>query len=79
MLGHKDEQGSPMGENPGRRQGVGSKKYKKIKTTPHKTTKKKKQTQIQKRKQNFKKGEATLQSSVVTDDRVTNSEKAEME
>lgn len=29
VLGHKDEQGSPMGENPGRRQSVGSKKYKK--------------------------------------------------
>lgn len=28
VLGHDDEQGSPKGENLGRRQGMGSKKYK---------------------------------------------------
>lgn len=28
VLGHQDEQGSPRGENSGRRQGIGSNKYK---------------------------------------------------
>lgn len=78
--GHKDEQGSPMGENPGRGQGVGSKKYTK---KPHtKTTNPPpKQPRYKNEKQNLKKRRhiCTRQFSVVTDDRVTNSEKAEME
>lgn len=36
VLGHKDEQGSPQGENSGSRQGVGSNKYKKKKIPKYK-------------------------------------------
>ena len=60
-LGHKDEQGSPKGGYPGRRQGVGNKKYQK-----------KKKSSNTKQKTKFKKGRGDIsaryssRSSLVT-------------